>query len=51
MIDVEGVKITLKVGGADHILSNISEIIRDNFSVLFNDEFNGVYHYAKKSFV
>ena len=29
MIDVEGVKITLKIAAADHILSNISEVIED----------------------
>ena len=29
MVDVEGVKTTLKVGGVKHILLNISEIIED----------------------
>ena len=29
MVDVEGVKTTLKVGGVKHILLNISEIIKD----------------------
>ena len=29
MVDVEGMKTTLKVGGAKHILLNISEIIED----------------------
>ena len=29
MVDVEGVKTTLKVGGMKHILLNISEIIED----------------------
>ena len=29
MIDVEGVKTTLKVGSVKHILLNISEIIED----------------------
>ena len=29
IVDVEGMKTTLKVGGAEHILSNISEIIED----------------------
>ena len=29
MVDVEGVKISIKVRGAKHILSNISKIIED----------------------
>ena len=29
MVDVEGVKTTLKVGGVKHILLNISKIIED----------------------
>ena len=29
MVDVEGVKTTLKAGGVEHILLNISEIIED----------------------
>ena len=29
MVDVEGVKTTLKVGGAKHILSNILKTIED----------------------
>ena len=33
MIDVEGVKIMLKVGGAKHILTNILEIIEDTVFV------------------
>ena len=33
MVDVEGVKTTLKVGGAKCILSNISEIIEDTVFV------------------
>ena len=57
MVDVEGVKTTLKIGGVKHILLNISEIIE--YIVLcmlmkfafFNDECNGVYRFAKKSFV
>ena len=33
MVDIEGVKTTLKVGGAKHILLNISEIIEDTVFV------------------
>lgn len=29
MVDVEGMKTILKVGGAKHILSSISEIVED----------------------
>mgnify|MGYP004577290855 CR=1 FL=1 len=29
VVNVEGVKTTLKVGNAEHILSNISEMIED----------------------
>ena len=54
MVDVEGVKTTLKVGGAKHILLNISAIIEElSFFcklmklVFFNDEFHGVYRFVK----
>ena len=57
IVDVEGVKTTLKVGGAEHILSNISEIIEDNsiFNSIFCVDrrnycfFNGEFH-GKKIF-
>ena len=56
MVDVEGLKTTLKFGGVKHILLNISEIIEDHLCklmkfVFFNDECNAVYHFAKKPFV
>ena len=37
MIDVEGVKTTLKVGCVKHILLNISEIIEDIVFVYINE--------------
>ena len=55
IVDVEGVKTNLKIifGSAEDILLNISGIIKKRLIKLasFNDEFNGVYHFAKKSFV
>ena len=48
MVDVEGVKTTLKVDGTKHILLNISEIIEDTLtmytvlekSLLFKQNYN-----------
>ena len=57
MVDVEGVKTTLNVGGVKHILLNISELLKILFLcklmkfVFFNDKYNGLYRFAKKPFV
>ena len=42
-------KIVLKIGGVEHILSNISEIIEDNSMklVFFNNEFKYIKIYQK----
>ena len=36
MVDVEELKTTFKIGGAKHILLNISEIIEDNMNFCVN---------------
>ena len=37
MVDVEGVKIILKVGGAKHSLSSILEIVEDLYTRIIED--------------
>ena len=49
MIDVEEMKTTFKVGGAKHILPKY--LGNDWRLVFLNDEFNGVYRFAKESHV
>ena len=47
IFDVEGVKTSLRVEGAEHISSNISKILCKLMKlVFFDDKFNGVYPFV-----
>ena len=54
VVNVEEVKTIFEIGDAELVLSNVSEIIEDipcklMKLVFFNDEFNGIRHFTKKS--